>query len=163
MAGLAAAAVLLAGLAVPAETAPADPDHSGRTIVMSQAPQGSRPPPPRIQPIVHDGIRYEEDMESGRHGGTGRGGYLVARNAATGERLWSIAVYHVPAAAPDAPGAASRYFRTMSLVAGGSAIAIEDEAGGRYVVDLASRNVTAETSPARRPAEAPPSKPKPKF
>ncbi len=131
-------------------------------IVMSQAPQGSRPPPPRLQPVTRDGVRYEEDMESSRHGGTGRGGYLVATNAATGERLWSVEVYHVPAAGPGAPGETSRHFRSLSPARDGAAVAIEDEAGGRYLVDLATRTVTVDQAPPSGEAAPPPQKPKPK-
>ncbi len=42
----------------------------------SQAPGTSRPAPPEVKPIFHDGVRYEQDLESFRYRGTQPGGYL---------------------------------------------------------------------------------------
>jgi len=91
-------------------------------------------------PIVHNGVRYEQDMESYRYGGTQPGGYLVAIDPATGDRLWMLKVYEVTvhdAAGVSTPG---RYFRSMRLVPGRDEIEIESEVGGRYVVDLSQRS-----------------------
>lgn len=107
----------------------------------SHAPGNSRPAPPEVAPIFHNGVRYEQDMQSARHGGTQSGGYLVAVDPATGERLWMLKVYEVPvqAGAPFQPG---RYFRSMRLNAAKEQLEIESEAGGKYVVDLEKRSST---------------------
>jgi hypothetical protein len=107
---------------------------------MSDLPPGSsRPPPPQVEPVEHGGIRYEQDLQSWRHGGTQPGGYLVAIDPASGERLWMLRVYEV--AAHEAAGVSTpgRYFRSMGLAEGRDALAIENEAGERFLVDLRTR------------------------
>lgn len=118
---------------------------------MSDVPNASRPAPPRVPPIEHKGVRYQQDMESARHGGGGLGGYLVAIDAKTGTRLWMLKVYDVAdhsAAGVSSPG---RYFRSMTLVPGRDELGIEDETGGRYAVDLVNRTVRIVSEPKGAP------------
>jgi hypothetical protein len=110
-------------------------------VMTFQPPRSSRPAPPTVEPITLNGVRYEQDMQSARYGGTQPGGYLVAVDAATGDRLWMLKVYEVPVQA-DAPFQPGRYFRSMQLIAAGDQLEIESEAGGKYVVDLATRTST---------------------
>ncbi|GLQ91204.1 hypothetical protein GCM10007901_01540 [Dyella acidisoli] len=105
-------------------------------------PSPSRPSAPVVAPILHKGVRYEQDMQSYSHGGTQSGGYLVAIDPKSGERLWMLKVYEVPsqdAAGVSTPG---RYFRTMRLLPERDEIEIENEAGGKYIVDLKQRTST---------------------
>ena len=110
-------------------------------------PKSSRPAPPQVLPIVHKGVRYEQDMESYNYGGNQPGGYLVAVDPATNERLWMLKVYEVTvhdAAGVSTPG---RYFRIMHLVPERNEIEIENEVGGKYVVDLSKRIATWVSGP----------------
>jgi hypothetical protein len=114
------------------------------TLIMSDnSPRPSRPSPPKVAPILHKGISYEQDMQSYRYGGDQPGGYLVAINPATGERLWMLKVYEVPSQATSGvsltPG---RYFRSMRLIPERDEIEIENEVGGKYLVDLSKRSAT---------------------
>jgi hypothetical protein len=118
------------------------------------SPSPSRPPPPVVPPVLHQGVRYEQDRVDERDQ---PGGYLAAFDAATGARLWRQQVYALRQE-PGAPTGGAIFFRAMSVVADGSAIAIEDEVGGRYRVDLRTRAVTRVGGP---PIEAPPSPPVP--
>ena len=102
-------------------------------------PSPSRPAPPTVEPILHNNIRYQEDMQSYHFGGDQRGGYLVAIDLKTNKRLWMLKVYTVPehsAAGVSTPG---RYFKRMRLVPGRDEIEIVNEVGGKYVVDLATQ------------------------
>jgi hypothetical protein len=121
---------------------------------MSQDPSASRPAPPIVPPVEHDGVRYQEDMESYRHGGDQPGGYLVALDVRTGARLWSTKVY---ALAPSPPGVDTigLYFKSLRLVDDGSALDIENEVGARYRVALNTHAVT-ELSPPPAPQRSPP-------
>ncbi|MSP26931.1 MAG: hypothetical protein EXR80_00355 [Methylococcales bacterium] len=86
-------------------------------------------------------------MESYRYGGTQPGGYLVAVNPATGERLWMLKVYEVTvhdAAGVSTPG---RYFRSMHLIPERNEIEIENEVGGKYLVDLLKQSATWVSGP----------------
>lgn len=118
----------------------------------------SRPPPPVVPPIHDQGITYRQDDESQRHGGDQPGGYLVAIDQVSGRRLWMLKVYHIE---PTPPGLShpGRYFRSMRLDAG--RLLIEDECGGRHVVDLATRTATTlpEAGTTRPAAIAVPPKP----
>jgi hypothetical protein len=117
---------------------------------MDDAPTASRPAPPRVLPIDHDGVRYMQDMQSFRHGGNQRGGYLVAVDPKSGERLWMLKVYHVTdhsAANVETPGI---YFRTMKLT-GPDQLEIENEVGGVYRVDLRARSSTWVSGPQSKP------------
>src|SRR5262249_18470751 len=106
---------------------------------MDDAPTPSRPAPPNVPPVEHKGVRYQQDMESFRFGGTQRGGYLVAIDPKTGERLWMLKVHPLTdhnEAGVETPGI---YFRSMKLVSGQDALEIENEVGGKYIVDLVGR------------------------
>jgi hypothetical protein len=121
----------------------------------------SRPPAPEVKPVLHDGVRYEQDKTDERQGDQ-PGGYLAAFDASTGARLWRLQVYRLAAGAPGAPTGGARYFRSMQLAPDGKALQIEDEAGVQYSVDLAQRTVSQTGGPAaeqQRPAV--PAKPKP--
>ena len=107
----------------------------------------SRPAPPQVAPVEHGGVRYQQDMDAQRHGGAGRGGYLVAVDPASGQRLWMLKVYDVPdhsAAGVSSPG---RYFRRMTLSPDGGQLEIENEAGGVFRVDLAAHTSTWVSGP----------------
>lgn len=120
---------------------------------MTNPPQASRPAPPAVPPVFHKGVRYEQDMESTQHGGDPFGGYLMAVDAATGARLWILKIYQVtPQTVPGLP-TFDRFFKRMALVSDRDELLIEDEAGGRYLVDLVRRSVTVVFQP---PTATPP-------
>ena len=107
----------------------------------------SRPAPPAVAPIDLGGVRYQQDMEAGRHGGNGLGGALVAVDPATGARLWMVQVYTVTdhaAAGVSTPGC---YFRRMTPSADRASIEIESEVGGVYRVDLVTHAATWVSGP----------------
>lgn len=130
------------------------------TRPMNTPPSMSRPPAPTVKPVVHDGVRYEQDRTDERQGDQ-MGGYLAAVDAKSGTRLWRLKVYELPARGPGTPTGGGRHFRSMTLLPGGKALQIEDEAGVRYEVDLARRTVTL-TSGAAPDAPRAPAPPKPK-
>ena len=109
-------------------------------------PSASRPAPPEVPGIDHKGVHYEQDMQSST-----LGGQLAAYDQKTGARLWTLKVYEVKdhtAANVASPGI---YFRSMKLVPGQDELAIENEVGGRYTVDLAKRAVKTVFEPTAKP------------
>ena len=107
----------------------------------------SRGAPPVVAPIDNGGVRYQQDMDAGHHGGGGLGGYLVAVDPASGERLWMVKVYEVTdhsAAGVSTPGC---YFRRMTLLPDKNALEIQNEVGGVFRVDLAKRTSTWVSGP----------------
>ena len=119
---------------------------------MSKTPPGSsRPPPPRVDPVEYQGIRYEQDMEAARHGGDQPGGYLVAIDPASGARVWMLKVYTVPEPTRAGLPRMGRYFKRMALLPGSEELEIENEVGGVYRVDLASRKSRWVSGPDSKP------------
>jgi PQQ enzyme-like repeat protein len=129
---------------------------------MSTPPTSSRPPAPDVAPVEHNGVRYEEDRTDERQGDQA-GGYLVALDAKSGARLWRLKVYEVPDYRSAGVSAGGIYFRSMRLAPGGGALEIENEAGGKYLVDIARRTSTQVGGPQATGVAkpAPPPKPKP--
>lgn len=127
---------------------------------MNSKPTADRSPPPDVPPVVYKGVRYEQDLRSKPAAGNAPGGLLAAFDAKGGQRLWQLQVYTVrdhAAAGVDTPG---RFFRSMALVRGKNQLAIEDEVGARFVVDLEARSATQISGPPQT-AEPAPVKPKP--
>lgn len=123
---------------------------------MPSPPKASRPSAPVVAPVDIDGVRYQQDTESYRHGGDQPGGYLVAVDPANGARLWMLKVYDVTDHRAAGVGAIGRYFRSMQAVPQRHELEIVNEAGGRYVVDLTQRTVRQTGGPPERAAPAPP-------
>jgi len=128
---------------------------------MNQPPTLSRPAPPDIQPVEHKGIRYIQDRTDSSLDDQ-NGGYLAAIDANTEEQLWRLEVYEVPDYSADGVDNIGRYFRSMVLIPERDQIEIENESGGRYVVDLVARTSTQVGGPPPGPETPPPAKPKPK-
>ena len=115
--------------------------ESKESIAMSSNPSASRPPAPQVPPVDHKGVHYEQDMQSTQHGGSGLGGYLAAYDMASRRLLWTVKVYDVKDYSAERVGGIGLYFKSMKLVPGRDELMIENEAGGRYAVDLHTRNV----------------------
>lgn len=161
-----ASLLALAGSALIQACAHANPAASSplpvETPAMSMPPSASRPPAPQVQPLVHEGVRYQEDQTDERNGDQA-GGYLVAVDAASGTRLWRLRVYALPDTRASGLSQPGLHFRALRLADGGKALEVENESGGIYRVDLASRNVTHVGGPAMSSEQPfPPPKPKPK-
>jgi len=127
---------------------------------MTSPPSVSRPPAPAVAPVVHAGVRYEQASSDERQGDQD-GGYLVALGAGSGARLWRLKVYEVPDHRAAGVAMGGIYFRTLCLVPDRNELEIENEAGGVYRFDLATRAVMKTGGPLEV-SPTPPAKPKPK-
>ena len=109
----------------------------------------SRPPPPVVVPLEHDGIRYMPDEHPPVGPGQIPGGYLAAFDARTGAKLWTALIYasHEDPVAPFQPG---RHFRALNLSVDGQGIDVEDEYGVHYAFDFETRTARRAT-PATPP------------
>jgi len=129
---------------------------------MNHAPSAEPMPYGPAAPLVHEGVRYEEDLTSPTPAGQIAGGLLVAFDAAGGHRLWQLQVYRLE----DKPGAPMAHpgvhFKSITVVPGQEALLIENQSGGQYRVDLAQRQARQVGGPPEEASPAPPAKPKPK-
>lgn len=138
---------------------------SQETQIMSNAPTGSQPAAPEIEPIEHEGIRYEEDKVNSADGDQ-NGGYLAAFDLESGAKLWRLKVYEVANFTAHGVENIGIYFRSMQMLPDGDVIEVVNTAGTRYRVKLADRTSTYVDGPAPGSADVPKSnvepKPKPK-
>ncbi len=121
------------------------------TPAMDQPPSASRGRAPRVLPVEHAGVRYMQDTQARRFGGDQSGGYVVAVDPASGQRLWMLKVYRVAdhsAAGVDDIGV---HFRSMALVPGEDQLEIVNEVGGVYRVDLRARSSRHVSGPDLKP------------
>lgn len=105
-------------------------------------PTASRRPPPRVDPIEHQGVRYEQETQGTRHGLDRDTGHLVAIDPASGQRLWTVKVYETGNIEHLERDVQRIYFKHMSVVEGRDALLIENEVGQRFIVDLQQRSVS---------------------
>lgn len=108
-----------------------------------QGPSISRPPPPQVDPVVHNGVRYEQVKDALALGYGQLTGHLMAVDPASGKRLWVVKVYDAPPD-PNVEGDVQAvYFSRMELIPGKNQLLIENEAKRRFIVDLDDRSVAA--------------------
>lgn len=129
--------------------------------IMTNPPKASRPSAPVVAPVEINGVRYQQDTESSRHGGDQPGGYLVAIDIQTGARLWMLKVYEVEDHRASGVTGGGRYFQSLTVLPDESSLEIVNEAGGRYKVDIVKRTVEQIGGPPEKAPPAAPSKPKP--
>lgn len=104
-------------------------------------PSGDRLPPPKVPPVERDGVRYAQ-AESGRDVGLDQvGGVLVATDARSGKRLWTLAVYGNPIDRKKEADAQWVFFKSMAFDRNGR-LRIQNEAGKTFLVDVGTRQVT---------------------
>ena len=151
------AQLLIASMASGVIPAPPQPQPEKRNMT---TPAASRPSAPVVAPVEHQGVRYAQDGHDDRAGDQ-PGGYLVALDAKTGQRLWRLKVYDVPDARAQGRPALPRYFRALRLGADKSSLEIENEAGGVYRVDLGAHTSTQISGPPASAPARPPAAPKP--
>lgn len=99
----------------------------------------SRPPPPRVAPVSHAGVRYEQVKNARSLGFEQVTGYLAAIEESSGKRLWALKVYDNPISPELEADVQQTYFTSMTL--SGRELLINTESGKRYAVDIESQKV----------------------
>ncbi|HEX2864894.1 MAG TPA: hypothetical protein VHN99_10030 [Deinococcales bacterium] len=100
----------------------------------------SRGRPAAIPPIIHQGVRYER-LENPGAAGVPPGGYVVATQVRSKERLWISCLYQSridPDIEPDVQWTPLKNLR-LDVTAG--ELVVEDGKGRTYRVDLADGRV----------------------
>jgi len=102
-------------------------------VASAPAPHADRGPPPVVDPIVRDGVRYAQG-EDGRDPGLPQAsGMLVVSDDFSGKRLWTLAVY--PEDAHRAPDGRWVLFKSMAFDADGR-LRIVNEDDQAFLVDV---------------------------
>lgn len=103
--------------------------------------RAKRPAPPKVAPVVFDGMRFEQAGRALVPAGGQRTGYLVAYKGDTDERLWLLQVYAIEVIAHLERDVQEVYFASMAVLPATRQIAITNERGDRFLVDIDTRTV----------------------
>lgn len=104
----------------------------------------SRGAPPRVPPVVIDGIRYSQVLSPRRVGiDAYGGGWMVAHDDRTGEQLWTLRVYEIVFNLDDEIDVQETYFERMDRVHGRRELLVRNERGDRFLVDVDTRTASA--------------------
>lgn len=129
-----AASLVLCGFAAPAGAPSPIKEHP-----MDQASRGA---PPKVPPVVIDGVRYSQVLNARRIGIDAGSGWMMASDEKSGERLWTLRVYEVVIHPDDETDVQETYFTSMSRIAGRRALLIRNESHQAFEVDVDTRQVT---------------------
>ncbi|WP_201210019.1 hypothetical protein [Rhodocyclus purpureus] len=101
-----------------------------------------RAPLPVVEPVVHEGTRYEEAQFQKSEGLDQNSGYLAAFNVATGQRKWVLKVYEVRYDNDEEGDVQDVFFKKLELGADAETLYVTNEEERRFAVDLVRRTVT---------------------
>jgi hypothetical protein len=101
----------------------------------------SREPPPRVPPVSHKGVRYEQVKNARALGFDQVTGYLAAYDEASGKQLWTVRLYDNAPSPGIETDVQEVYFKSMELRPGADEIVVTNEDDKRFVVNLASHTV----------------------
>lgn len=98
--------------------------------------------PDPVDPVRFGGTRYEA-MPWGKARGLGQnGGYVAAIDEKTGDELWLLKVYDVAYDGDMEADKQDVFVTSLEIDRAGRRLTVENEAGDRFAVDLASRKVS---------------------
>lgn len=98
--------------------------------------------PDPVDPVRFGGTRYEA-MPWGKARGLGQnGGYVAAIDEKTGDELWLLKVYDVTYDGDMEADKQDVFVTSLEIDRAGRRLTVENEAGDRFAVDLASRKVS---------------------
>jgi hypothetical protein len=97
--------------------------------------------PADVQPVHHDGLRYEAPRLGTPFGFGQDGGIVTAHDAATGSLVWSQRIYVVDCGGDIEDDKQDVFVKALTLSDDGRALLLVDERGERYRVGLVERSV----------------------
>jgi hypothetical protein len=103
--------------------------------------RASRRAPRRVEPVVHDGVRYEQVIGKVLPEQDDSGRWLAAYDVATDKVLWGVKVYDTPHIAELERDVQAVFFASLQLDHGGRALLVANERGRRFSIDLATHAV----------------------
>jgi hypothetical protein len=112
-------------------------------LLVPLAAQAKRVPPPKVEPVVHDGVKYVAPNDEGRRG------YIQAWDTNANKMLWEVTVFRNtinPALEEDVQWV---FIKELKIEAG--KLIVVSERNRAYSVDLKTRAVKAlDTPPAKK-------------
>jgi hypothetical protein len=109
----------------------------------SGQPVKERSEAPEPAPVQHQGVRYEAIQWGKTHGLGQNGGYVQAVDAANGGILWIHRIYRIAYDPAKEQDKQDRFITRLAIGPRGESLLVDDERGGRYVLDLRTHRVTS--------------------
>jgi hypothetical protein len=103
--------------------------------------------PEPFEPVVVGGVRFEAPVDGKAKGLGQNGGFVLARDAASGAELWTAKVYAITYAANMEGDKQDVFIIEMKPSADARALLVTDDRGRRWRVDLATHAATRDTTP----------------
>lgn len=103
-------------------------------VLLPFAAFAKRGAPAKVEPVVHQGIRYAAPNDNGRRA------YLVATDVASGKKLWDVTVFQNRINPELEEDVQHVYIKSMKLIEG--TLILTSEHGRKYQVDLKTKEVT---------------------
>src|SRR5438270_558113 len=100
--------------------------------------------PDPVDPVRSGGIRYEAVPWGKARGLDQNGGYVAAIDEASGRQLWIRRIYRIRYDRGREGDKQDVFITGLTLLPAARALAIENERGERYRLDLGTRKVTPE-------------------
>lgn len=97
--------------------------------------------PPAVAPVTLNGVRYEVPRAARTLGHGQASGILAAVSEASGELLWSVAVYPVSYGGAEEKDAQDVFITAIAAEADGAALLVTNETGARFRVRIADHGV----------------------
>ncbi len=94
------------------------------------------------EPVSANGIRYEVTRVPSRHGIAQDSGVVSAIDEATGQELWTIAVYPIVYDEDEERDVQDVYITRLAVDPEANVLLVANERRERYRVDLTNRSVT---------------------
>src|SRR3954463_6359057 len=119
---------------------------AGATMLIAAAMPGQakRLAPDPVAPVSFEGRRYQA-IDFGKARGFGQnGGYVAAIDEASGRQLWIRRIYRIRYDRGREGDKQDVFITGLTLLPAARALAIENERGERYRLDLGTRKVTPE-------------------
>ena len=97
--------------------------------------------PADVQPVEHGGLRYEAPRQGTPFGYHQDGGFVTARDVASGALVWSQRVYVVNYGDDIESDKQDVFIKALTLSDDARALLVVDERGERYRLGLVDRSV----------------------
>lgn len=111
---------------------------------MVRRPTASRRPPANIEPVILNGVRFEQVLDTTGIDTEDHNGWMRATSVESGDVLWTRQIYAVPFDETKERGVQRIYFKSLSVGPGGAFLIVENEASKRFQVDPESGDSTLE-------------------
>src|SRR5881275_2278785 len=103
-------------------------------VLMPQLAPAKRAAPAKVEPVVHEGVRYVAPNDDGRRG------YIEARDAHTNDKIWELTVFKNPID-PNLEEDVQWVF-IESLSNRGNTLIVASERKNTYEIDLKTKAIT---------------------